>query len=142
MTFTTPTIIKGKYKVWFMYQRGVCVAGAQFFFDGAPLQNVIPNFNTANYQTPADSGPVMESKGFKRYTEAPYTLTTNVAYNTNIGFLCGVVTVPTTDRHQFSMVSIGTAKAGIQVFDMIQFIPFDQDQESPRYFRRDGTVGN
>ncbi|OCX51694.1 hypothetical protein BEL04_16900 [Mucilaginibacter sp. PPCGB 2223] len=142
ITFTTPTIIKGKYKVWFMYQRGVCVAGAQFFFDGAPLQNVIPNFNTANYQTPADSGPVMESKGFKRYTEAPYSLTTNVAYNTNIGFLCGVVTVPTTDHHQFSMVAIGTAKAGIQVFDMVQFIPVDQDQESPRYFRRDGSVGN
>lgn len=140
MTFTTPTIIKGKYKVWFMYQRGVNVSGVQFFFDDVALQNVIPNLNTAYYPTPSDSGPVMESKGFKRYTEAPVSLTTNNIYNTNIGFLCGVVTVPTTDHHQFKIVSIGSAKAGVQIFDMVQFIPFDQDQETPRYFRRDGTV--
>jgi hypothetical protein len=82
----------------------------------------------------------MESKGFKRYTEAPYTLTTNLAYNTNIGFLCGVVNVPTTDHHIFKIVAIGTAVASVQNFDMVQFIPFDQDQETPRYFRRDGTV--
>jgi len=142
MTFTTPTIIKGKYKVWFMYQRGVANSGIQFFFDGAPMQNVIPNLFASNYQTPADSGPVMESKGFKRYTEAPYTLTTNQPYNTNIGFLCGVVNVATTDHHIFKIVAIGTAVASVQNFDMVQFIPFDQDQESPRYFRRDGTVGN
>ncbi len=140
MTFTTPTIIKGKYKVWFMYQRGVANSGIQFFFDGAPLQNVIPNLFASNYQTPADSGPVMESKGFKRYTEAPYTLTTNQPYNTNIGFLCGVVNVTTTDHHIFKIVAIGTAVASVQNFDMVQFIPFDQDQEVPRYFRRDGTV--
>ena len=142
MTFTTPTIIKGKYKVWFMYQRGSAVSGVQFFFEGASLQNVIPNLNTAYYSTAADSGPVMESKGFKRYTEAPYSLTFNNIYNTNIAFLCGVVTVPTTDHHQFKIVAIGSAGAAVQVFDMMQFIPFDQDQESPRYFRRDGSIGN
>ncbi len=140
MTFTTPTIIKGKYKVWFMYQRGSATSGVQFFFDGAPLQNVIPSLNTAYYATPADSGPVMESKGFKRYTEAASSLTFNNIYNTNIGFLAGVVTVPTTDHHQFKIVAIGPFVAAVQIFDMVQFIPFDQDQETPRYFRRDGTV--
>ncbi|OCX51699.1 hypothetical protein BEL04_16925 [Mucilaginibacter sp. PPCGB 2223] len=142
MTFTTPTIIKGKYKIWFMYQRGSANSGVQFFFDGAPMQNVIPNLNTAYYATPADSGPVMESKGFKRYTEAPSSLTFNNIYNTNIGFLAGVVTVPTTDHHTFKIVAIGSAVAAVQVFDMVQFIPYDQDQESPRYFRRDGSIGN
>jgi len=142
MTFTTPTIIKGKYKVWFMYQRGSATSGVQFFFDGAPLQNVIPSLNTAYYATPADSGPVMESKGFKRYTEAPSSLTFNNIYNTNIGFLAGVVTVPTTDHHVFKIVAIGPFVAATQNFDMVQFIPFDQDQESPRYFRRDGSIGN
>jgi len=140
MTFTTPTIIKGKYKVWFMYQRGSATSGVQFFFDGSPLQNVIPSLNTAYYATPADSGPVMESKGFKRYTEAASSLTFNNIYNTNIGFLAGVVTVPTTDHHTFKIVAIGPFVAAVQIFDMVQFIPFDQDQETPRYFRRDGTV--
>jgi len=144
ITFVTPTIIKGKYKVWFAYQRASQAAGVQFFFDGAVMQNVIPNMNTI-YGVPGDSGPVMESKGFKRYTAAPVSATTNNIYNTDLMFLCGVVNVTTTDHHLFKMVAIGTATggSGIQTtLDMMQFIPFDQDQESPRYFNRDGTFNN
>jgi len=142
ITFTTPTIVKGKYKVWFAYQRASQHAGIQFFFDGQPLQNVVPDMNTI-YGVPTDSGPVMESKGFKRYTEAPVSTTTNNIYNTDLMFLCGVVTVPTTDHHYFKCVAIGasTGGSGIQTtLDMMQFIPFDQDQETPRYFRRDGSI--
>lgn len=144
ITFVTPTIIKGKYKVWFAYQRASQQAGIQFFFDGAPMQNVLPNMNTI-YGVPSDSGPVMESKGFKRYTEAPVSATNNNIYNTNLMFLCGVVTVPTTDHHLFKCVAIGasTGGSGIQTtLDMMQFIPFDQNQEVPRYFRRDGSITN
>jgi uncharacterized surface protein with fasciclin (FAS1) repeats len=144
ITFVTPTIIKGKYKVWFAYQRASQMAGIQFFFDGAPMQNVLPNMNTI-YGVPTDSGPVMESKGFKRYSEAPVASATNNIYNTDLMFLCGVVTVPTTDHHLFKCVAIGasTGGSGIQTtLDMMQFIPFDQNQESPRYFRRDGSITN
>jgi len=142
VTFITPTIIKGKYKVWFSYQRGSNMAGVQFYFDGAPLQNVLPNTNTL-YGVPTDSGPVMESKGFKRYTAAPYSATTNNIYNTDLEFLCGVVTVPTTDHHIFKLVCVGgPASSNPLQIDIIQFIPYDANQEVPRYFYRDGTVGN
>jgi len=144
ITFTTPTIIKGKYKVWFAYQRATQAAGIQFFFDGAPLQNVLPNMNTI-YGVPTDSGPVMEAKGFKRYTAAPFAAATNNIYNTDLMFLCGVVNVTTTDHHLFKLVAIGTATGGTGIqttIDMMQFIPFDQNQEVPRYYYRDGTFGN
>jgi len=141
-TMTTPTIIKGKYKVWFAYQRGSTVSGVQFFFDGAALQNVMPNMNTI-YGVPGDSGPVMESKGFKRYTNAPFNAATNNIYNTDLMFLCGVVNVATTDRHTFKMVCIGgTTSGGLLQIDMIQFIPFDANQEEPRYYGIDGSVVN
>ena len=142
ITFTTPTIIKGKYKVWIMVQRGSENSGMQFFFDGAPLQNVIANLNLNNYPNNTDSGPVMESKGFKRYSTAPSNAAFNSAYNTCVGFLCGVVTVPTTDHHLFKIVAIGNANANTTLVDMVQFIPFDQNQEEPRYYGTDGSVVN
>jgi len=141
MTIITPTIIKGKYKMWYMYQRNSNIAGVQFFFDGVATQNVLASMNPI-YGVSTDSGPVMESKGFKRYTEAPFSATSNAAYNIQNGFLCGVVVVPTTDHHIVKLVCIGPASSNPNTIDMIQFIPVDQDQESPRYYRRDGTVTN
>jgi uncharacterized surface protein with fasciclin (FAS1) repeats len=143
VTFTTPVIIKGKYKVWIAYLRTSENTGIQFYFDGNALQNVVPNMvNTYLGGTAgvADSGPVLESKGWKRYTEAPVSATSNNIYNTLALFYCGVVTVPTTDRHQFRMLTIGAANNNPGNFDMVQFIPIDQDQEVPRYFRRDGSI--
>jgi uncharacterized surface protein with fasciclin (FAS1) repeats len=141
ITFTTPLIIKGKYKVWFMYQRGSQAAGVQFYFDDQVMQNVVPNMNTI-YSNGSDSGPVLESKGLKRYTEAPVSTTSNNIYNTCVGFYIGVVNVATTDRHTLKMVAIGASTGGgvASTFDMVQFIPADQDQEVPRYFRRNGTI--
>ena len=140
ITFTTPVIIKGKYKVWFMYQRGSERAGAQFFVDGTALQNVVPNMNTI-YSNGSDSGPVLESKGLKRYTEAPVSTTSNNVYNTCVGFYMGIVNIPTTDRHLLRILAIGSLADGVSSqFDMVQFIPADQDQEVPRYFRRDGSI--
>jgi uncharacterized surface protein with fasciclin (FAS1) repeats len=141
ITFTTPVIIKGKYKVWFCYQRTSEQSGAQFYFDGNVMQNVIPVLS-AIYSNGNDSGPVLESKGIKRYSEAPASTTSNAPYNIQFGFYVGIVNVPTTDRHQLKLVAIGAAGNTTTAFDMVQFIPVDQDQESPRYYRRDGSVGN
>jgi hypothetical protein len=140
-TFTTPTIIKGKYKMWFMYQRNSNIAGVQFFIDGAPMQNVLASQNPI-YASPNDTGPVLEAKGFKRYTEAPFSATSNNNYNIQLGFMAGVVVIPTTDHHILKCVAIGASSNNPMTVDMIQFIPVDQDQQSPRYFRRDGTVTN
>jgi uncharacterized surface protein with fasciclin (FAS1) repeats len=143
ITFTTPVIIKGKYKVWISYQHTSETSGIQFFFDGNAMQNLVPNiFNTylGNTADVSDSGPVLESKGWKRYTEAPVSTTKNNFYNTVALFYCGTVNITTTDRHLFKLVAIGAANANATGFDMVQFIPYDQDQETPRYFRRDGSI--
>ena len=141
ITFTTPIIIKGRYKVWFMYGHGSETSGAQFFFDGQALQNVIPNLYATYIPNVTDSGPVLESKGFKRYNTAPYSTAGNAQYSVNYGFYCGVVNVTTTDHHLFKIVAIGPAYAtATTLVDMVQFIPYDQDQEHPRYFHTDGTI--
>jgi uncharacterized surface protein with fasciclin (FAS1) repeats len=130
--FRTPVIIKGKYKVWFCWRSGGANAGAQFFFDGQVLQNVLPVF-TGGMPSSTDSDPVLESKGYKRYSQAPTTNTTQVS------ILLGVVIVATTDRHNLEMVAINGANNATITLDMIQFIPIDQDQQYPR-FKRDGTL--
>ncbi|MBW4889149.1 fasciclin domain-containing protein [Mucilaginibacter sp. HMF5004] len=140
ISFTTPVIVKGKYKVWICYQRSSATAGGQFYFDNQPLQNIVPNFQTI-FSNGTDSGPVLESKGIKRYTEAPPSTTGNNVYSNTFGFYLGVANVTTTDRHILRAVAIGGGDAAA-TWDLIQFIPFDQDQESPRYYRRDGSVTN
>jgi uncharacterized surface protein with fasciclin (FAS1) repeats len=130
--FRTPTIIKGKYKVWFSWRSGGENGGAQFFFDGQPLQNVITAFTTG-MPNGTDSDPVLESKGYKRYSAAPSTNTTQVS------ILLGVVNVATTDRHLLEMVAINGGNNSTITADMIQFIPIDDDQEYPR-FARNGTL--
>jgi len=96
------------------------------------LQNVISAFNVG-LPSSTDSDPVLESKGFKRYSQAPTTNTTQA------GILLGVVTVTTTDRHNLEMVAIGGANNASITADLVQFIPIDQDQEYPR-FARNGTL--
>jgi len=144
VTFTTPVIIKGKYKVWTTWQHTSESCGIQWYFDGVALPNVCAVIQTTNLGAVSTnitaSGPALEAVGWKRYTEAPVSTTSNAAYNVANLFYAGIVTVPTTDHHQFKMVAIGGANANATGFDMVQFIPVDQNQEVPRYYRRDGSV--
>jgi uncharacterized surface protein with fasciclin (FAS1) repeats len=139
LIFKTPTIIKGKYKVWFMWRTSSQKSGAQFFFDGGngvqqPLQNIITAWtNNMPSNSSTDTGPVLESKGYKRYSAAANT------DNTQIAILLGVVDVQTTDKHLLIMNAIGGGATATTTADMIQFIPIDQDQLNPR-FNRDGTL--
>ncbi len=137
----TPTIVKGKYKVWICFGGNATNAGAQFFFDGGDgveqvLQNVIPKFSTTTIPNSTDPGPVLESKGYKRYAaDLPITS------NKQVGYLLGVVNVITTDRHYLRMKAIGGANNDNNPLpiDMFHFIPTTQDQEQPR-FKKDGTT--
>jgi hypothetical protein len=132
IVFTTPVIIKGKYKVWFMWRNSTENSGGQFFVDGVALQNVVPLW-TQGLPNGTDSDPVLESKGYKRYSQQPSTTTTQPS------ILCGVVTIATTDHHKFEIVAINGGNNASITADMMQFIPIDQDQEYPR-FARDGHL--
>jgi hypothetical protein len=118
ITFITPVVIKGKYKVWFMYPRGQ-TNGAQFYIYDVALQNVLPNMQTI-YGNTTDSGPVLESKGFKRYNESPVA-SGSASYISNLSFYCGIVGIATTDHHKFTITAVGTGgTANPEYMDMMQ----------------------
>ncbi|QJD95248.1 fasciclin domain-containing protein [Mucilaginibacter robiniae] len=133
--FKTPTLIKGRYKVWVDFRSSAGGSNIQVQFDGQPLPNIV-NFPD-NLPSTTDSGPVLESKGYKRYATAQVngTAPTN---NKMVGRLAGVIDVTSTDRHHIKFVAIGNTKGAVTI-DMVEFRPIDMDQEKPT-FGRDGTI--
>jgi uncharacterized surface protein with fasciclin (FAS1) repeats len=132
--FTTPLLVKGKYKVWICFRRSNQGAYTQVSFNGNPLSRIVDM--NASYPT-ANSEAVNESQGYKRYM---YEAAANNS-TSGIAELAGVIDVPTTDRHKLRMTAIkdfGSSGNSVTM-DMIQFIPVDMDQQWPR-FARDGTI--
>jgi len=132
--FTTPTIIKGRYKVWVDFRSSSGGGNIQVQFDGQALPNLV-NFPD-NLPSTTDSGPVLESKGYKRYATAQWT--TAPTNNKMVGRLAGVIDVPTTDRHHLKFVAIGNTRGAVTI-DLVEFRPVDMDQEKPT-FSRDGSI--
>jgi len=139
--FTTPIIIKGRYKVWVCYRaaKGSGTLGAaggsnmpvQPSFDGVDLSRP---FNFCD-QRPNLSDGELEALGWKKYsptTSQPAT-----------GKFLGIIDVTTTDRHKFRIRSLPAAGTGntTDYFDMVHFIPINQIQYLPR-FAMDGTLQN
>ena len=131
--FTTPLIVKGLYKVWLCVRKSTLGGHVQASFDGNPLPNIV-DF-TQYYPSTTSTDAVVEAEGYKRYDSVPASNTTQYAV------LAGVVNVPTTDVHKLRLTSIkdqGSGSAAGVTFDMIEFIPVNDDQQYPR-FKRDGT---
>ncbi|WP_198170257.1 fasciclin domain-containing protein [Mucilaginibacter arboris] len=138
--FTTPLLVKGQYKVWICYRVGVHGQYTQVSVDGNPLSRIVNLSNVANSNgylpdvTATDD--VLAAQGFKRYSaSAPLTL------NTQVGQLAGTVNITSTDRHKIRLTAIkdqGSNSTGVTL-DMIQFIPINQDQVYPKFYR-DGTL--
>jgi len=126
--FTTPLLVKGRYKVWICYRR-VSPVVAQAYFDGVPLARTV-NFSEWNLTTGTDEE--REALGFKFHT--------NVNDSRYVGRLLGTIDVETTDRHilRFEGVS-GSGDGNGTWWDMIHFIPVDMDQIYPK-FLQDGTI--
>jgi len=137
--FTTPIIIKGRYKVWICYRaaKGSGSLGlpggsnmpVQPSFDGVDLSR---QFNFCE-QRPNLSDGELEALGWKKYsptTSQPMT-----------GKFLGIIDVPTTDRHKFRLRSLPAAGTGnpSDYLDMVHFIPINQNQYLPR-FANDGTL--
>jgi uncharacterized surface protein with fasciclin (FAS1) repeats len=137
--FTTPIIIKGRYKVWVCYRaaKGSGTVGlpggsnmpVQPSFDGVDLSR---QFNFCE-QRPNLSDGEMEALGWKRYNTSTSQLMT--------GKFLGIVDVPTTDRHKFKLRSLPAAGTGnpSDFLDMVHFIPINENQFLPR-FANDGTL--
>jgi uncharacterized surface protein with fasciclin (FAS1) repeats len=137
--FTTPIIIKGRYKVWVCYRaaKGSGTVGlpggsnmpVQPSFDGTDLSR---QFNFCE-QRPNLSDGELEALGWKKYS--PST-TQNMT-----GKFLGIVDVTTTDRHKFKLRSLPAAGTGnpSDFLDMVHFIPINENQYLPR-FNVNGTL--
>jgi uncharacterized surface protein with fasciclin (FAS1) repeats len=132
--FTTPLLVKGKYKVWICY-RYTRYNDLQAFFDGVALPrifglNVAPN----PYPPNTISDDEAEQQGWKLYT--------GVASRDWPARMIGTIDVKTTDRHKFKIVGLtnrGGSTGNPFLSDMVHFIPILEDQVYPR-INPDGTL--
>jgi uncharacterized surface protein with fasciclin (FAS1) repeats len=137
--FTTPIIIKGRYKVWICYRaaKGSGTVGlpggsnmpVQVEYDNVSLSRP---FNFCE-QRPNLSDGELEALGWKKYSP---TTTQNMT-----GKFLGIIDVTTTDVHKITLRSLPAAGTGNpeNYLDMIHFIPINDNQYLPR-FNRDGTL--
>ena len=129
VSYKTPTIIKGRYKVWVCYrqqkQSSSSVCQCNVFVDGVQMQRPFTFTDTR----PAGGDGDLEAIFYKRYTENTSNLWT--------GRLVGVATIATTERHTVRIVAINGTQNNNNL-DMIHFIPENDNQILPR-FRPDGT---
>lgn len=130
ITFKTPVIIKGKYKLWISYrQQGTKLGNVKVFFDGKELPRQINLMEAGN--TTLDER-VLESQGYKRYI-SPFTNRVNCR-------LVGTIDVETTSRHTLMLQS--QFNAGAQTWlDIAEFRPVEMDQLWPKFQAgKDGLV--
>lgn len=120
--FTTPPIIKGRYKVWVCYRNRNAVT-INVRVNGELMQRPV----NLGQGYPGGSDAELESLGWKRYTTG----------GSFAGRLVGVVDIPTTQRHKLRFEAISGTNRDLH-FDMVHFIPVEQHQFLPR-FAPDGT---
>jgi uncharacterized surface protein with fasciclin (FAS1) repeats len=137
--FTTPIIIKGRYKVWICY-RAAKGSGTVGLPGGSnmPVQPAFDNVDLSRQfnfceQRPNLSDGELEALGWKKYSPTTNQLMT--------GKFLGIIDVTTTDRHKFKLRSLPAAGTGnpSDFLDMVHFIPINQNQYLPR-FNVDGTL--
>lgn len=129
--YTTPVVIKGKYKVWICYRfrqqsSGNSICQQNIRINGELMQRPMA-FTDQRPATGTDAE--LEAIGWKRYTE-----------NTDrvmAGRLVGTIELKTTQRHILRFEGINGTQ-NTNHLDMIHFIPVDEDQVLPR-FKPDGT---
>ncbi|WP_207495861.1 fasciclin domain-containing protein [Aridibaculum aurantiacum] len=120
--FTTPPIIKGRYKVWICYRNRNAVT-LNVRVNGELMQRPV----NLGQGVPAGTDAELESLGWKRYTTG----------GSFAGRLVGTVDLQTTQRHSLRFEAISGSNRDLH-FDMVHFIPVDDHQYLPR-FRPDGT---
>ncbi|KQB38128.1 hypothetical protein B6A10_03480 [Flavobacterium sp. L1I52] len=132
--FTTPVIIKGRYKIWVSYcQNPRASIDTKVFFNGVQTSRLINQRESPN--DPADltrglADRVLESQGYKRY------IFPHVQSSRLYSRLAGIVEVETTGRHKIKFVTTtGSGSGGNDAdrWDVVEFRPVDMDQIWPKF---------
>jgi hypothetical protein len=128
--YTTPVIIKGRYKVWICYrarrQSTSSVSQHNIRINGELMQRPLA---FTEFRPTTGSDAELEAIGWKRYTEA-----TDGNYGAR---LVGTIDIKTTQKQILRFEGINGTQ-NTNHLDMIQFIPVDENQVLPR-FKPDGT---
>jgi uncharacterized surface protein with fasciclin (FAS1) repeats len=124
--FTTPPIIKGRYKVWICYRNrsgSGTISAIKVLVNGELMER--PVNLTVGY--PGGTDEELESLGWKRYTKGGSFAARCV----------GTVDIKTTERHKLRLEPTSGSGAAAHL-DMVHFIPINEIQYLPR-FAPDGT---
>lgn len=138
--FKTPLLVKGRYKVWVDYKR---TNGQALIvtFDG---QSVFANtFNQADNVSDFETDAQLESKGYKRYSEAPIAAAGGSNGNAKLhaSRLLGVINIATTDRHKIRFTATAASGSNHELkLDLIEFRPIDMPSQIFPRFARDGSL--
>lgn len=123
LTFDTPVIIKGQYKVWVSFrQNGRSSAAVRVSVNDVPLSRMI---NFTEYGNTTEPERVLESQGYKRHIE-PFTNRFNCR-------LVGIVNIETTGRHKLTFEAVQDSRNGETWIDVVEFRPIDMDQLYPKF---------
>jgi hypothetical protein len=134
----TPVLVEGKYKVWLCYRRELELKLKTTFkqegYDDQVLPYVIdlyeymPNPENSSHEQ-------LELDGWKQYNAKKYNSVVNSR-------LLGIIDVQTTGRHilRFEPTTGGRGQQAGS-WDIIQFIPVDEDQIWPRMDIRGNWIG-
>ncbi len=133
ISFTTPLLVKGKYKVWFCYYtQNSTVSAVQASFDSIPLTSALIQFNQKISSVDPTQEAALAAIGWKWWAGAAKKS------GSTAGRMVGIIDVQVTGQHtiRFDLVSGTNTDCN---FDMVHFIPVDMNQTSPR-FNPDGSI--
>lgn len=138
ITFKTPLLVKGRYKVWVDYKRGTSTNPTFVSIDGVTLPNVV---NVNDGVNDAESDAVLEAKGYKRYSESPLTPGNSAGGgNGHVGRLAGTINIATTDRHNLTIFTPSSGGSSPISLDVVEFRPIDMPSQVYPKLGRDGTL--
>ena len=131
--FTTPLLVKGKYKVWFCYYvQNSSASATQASFDSIPLTSALIQFQQKISSVDPLKEAELEALGWKWWAGA------SKKSGSTSGRMLGIIDVKATGRHKIRFDLISGSNSDCN-FDMIHFIPVGQNQTSPR-FNPDGSI--
>ncbi|HET9570322.1 MAG TPA: fasciclin domain-containing protein [Bacteroidales bacterium] len=136
--FKTPVLIEGKYKVWLCYRRELELKLKSIFKQQGYDDQVLPYiFDMSAYMpNPSTSGEeAIEIDGWKQYNAKKYN-------SVVCSHLLGIIDVQSTGRHVMRFEAT-TGGRGSQAgsWDLIQFIPIEEDQLWPKVDIKGNWVG-
>ena len=131
--FTTPLLVKGKYKVWFCYYtQNSTVSAVQASFDSVPLTSALIQFHQKISSVDFAKEAELEALGWKWWAGV------SKKSGSTVGRMLGIVDVKATGRHKIRFDLISGSNSDCN-FDMVHFIPLGTNQTSPR-FNPDGSI--